>query len=89
MTYELILSDEAKEHMKMWRKSGQKKTLKKIVDLFEKLRQHPTTGTEQLKGNYTGYWSREINKSDRMIYSIENDKVFVNVISIKGHYGDK
>ena len=35
MTYELILSDEAKEHMKVWRKSGQKKTLKKIADLFE------------------------------------------------------
>jgi toxin YoeB len=92
MTYELILSDEAKEHMKVWRKSGQKKTLKKIADLFEELQQHPTTGTghiEQLKGNYSGYWSREINKGDRMIYSIEDDRVIVNVVSLKGHYSDK
>lgn len=92
MTYELILSDEAKEHMEIWRKSGQKKTLKKIVDLFDELRQHPTTGTghvEQLKGNYFGYWSREITKGDRMIYAIEDDKVLVSVVSLKGHYGDK
>lgn len=92
MIYELILSDEAKEHMNKWRMSGQKKTLKKIADLFEELRQHPTTGTghvEQLKGNLSGLWSREINKGDRMIYGIEDDKVIVNVVSLKGHYGDK
>ena len=92
MIYELILSDEAKEHLVKWRMSGQKKTLKKITDLFEELRLHPTTGTghvEQLKGNLSGLWSREINKGDRMIYGIENDKVIVYVVSLKGHYGDK
>lgn len=92
MIYELILMPEAEKHMKEWRKSGQKKTLKKIADLFEELRQHPTTGTghvEQLKGNLSGLWSREINKGDRMIYGIEDDKVIVNVVSLKGHYGDK
>ncbi len=92
MTYEIILSDEAKEHMKKWRMSGQKKTLKKIADLFEELRQHPTTGTghvEQLKGDLTGVWSREINKGDRMIYGIEDDKILVYVVSLEGHYSDK
>lgn len=92
MIYELIFSDEAVKHLKAWRKSGQKKTLKKIVDLFEELRLHPTTGTghvEQLKGDYSGYWSREINKGDRMIYRIEDDKVIVVVVSLKGHYNDK
>lgn len=92
MTYELILMPEAARHLVEWRKSGKKKTLKKIADLFEELRQHPTTGTghvEQLKGNYSGYWSREINKGDRMIYNIEDDKVIVNVVSLRGHYGDK
>lgn len=85
MSYELVLMPEAEKHLKEWRKSGQKKTLKKIADLFEELRQHPTTGTghvEQLKGNYSGYWSREINKGDRMIYSIEDDKVIVNAVSL-------
>ncbi len=92
MTYELILMPEAVRHLKEWRKSGQKKTLKKIGDLFEELKEHPTTGTghvEQLKGNYSGLWSREITKGDRMIYGIEDDKVIVNVVSLKGHYNDK
>lgn len=92
MIYEIILSEEAEEHLKVWRKSGQKKTLKKIADLFEELRLHPKTGTghvEQLKGNYSGFWSREITKGDRMIYNIEDFKVIVNVVSIKGHYNDK
>lgn len=83
---------EAERHLKEWSKSGQKKTLKKILELFEELRLHPTTGTghvEQLKGNLSGLWSREITKGDRMIYGIEDRKVIVNVISLKGHYGDK
>lgn len=92
MTYELILTPEAVRQLIEWRKSGQKKTLKKKVALFEELQKHPTSGTghvEQLKGNLTGLWSREINKGDRMIYCIEDEKVIVTVVSIKGHYGDK
>lgn len=92
MIYELVLMPEAEKHLKEWRESGQKNPLKKIAGLFEELRQHPTTGTghvEQLKGNLSGLWSREINKGDRIIYSIEDDKVIVNVVSLKGHYGDK
>lgn len=92
MNYELILMPEAERHLKEWKRSGQKKVLKKIVDLFEELRQHPTTGTghvEPLRGNLSGLWSREINKGDRMIYGIEDDKIIVYVVSLKGHYKDK
>ena len=83
---------EAEAHLKEWIKSGQKKTLKKIYDLLEELKNHPTTGTgqvEQLKGDLIGLWSRRITKGARMIYSIEDDKVIVTVVSLKGHYGDK
>lgn len=92
MIYQLILSDEAKDHLIEWRKSGQKKTLKKIADLFTELQEHPKTGTgqiEQLKGELSGKWSRRITKVDRLIYTIEEDKVYVTVISLRGHYGDK
>lgn len=92
MTYELILMPEAEKHLIEWKKSGQKKILRKIFDLFEELRHHPTTGTgqvEQLKGDLVGFWSRRISKSERMIYNIEDDKVIVNVVSLKGHYSDK
>lgn len=92
MSYELILTPEAERHLIEWRKSGQKKTLKKIGDLFEELRTHPTTGTgqvEQLKGNLSGLWSRKIDKGNRLIYGIEEEKVIVYVVSLKSHYGDK
>lgn len=92
MIYQLILSDEAKDHLIEWRKSGKKKTLKKIADLFTELQEHPKTGTgqiEQLKGELSGKWSRRITKADRLIYTIEEDKVYVTVISLRGHYGDK
>lgn len=92
MTYELILMPEAQQHLIEWRKSGQKKIIAKISKLLDELREHPTTGTgkvEQLKGDMAGLWSRRIDKSSRMLYSIEEDRVIVNVISLRGHYGDK
>jgi len=92
MIYELLLSDEANAHLKEWQKSGQKKILKKIADLLAELKEHPTTGTgqvEQLKGELSGLWSRRIDKSSRMIYSIEEERVIVTVVSMKGHYGNK
>lgn len=92
MIYTIILTEEAKQQLKEWQKSGQKKTLNKIADLIEELRHHPTTGTgqvEQLKGNLSGLWSRRIDKSSRLVYRIEDDIVLVTVVSLKGHYGDK
>lgn len=70
MKFTLILTPEAQNHLEEWRKSGQKKTLEKIVKLLEELTLHPTTGTgqvEQLRGNLSGFWIRRINKGDRII----------------------
>ncbi len=57
MIYELILQPEAERHLEEWKKSGQKKILKKIAGLFMALQEQLTTGTgqvEQLKGELTG-----------------------------------
>lgn len=92
MIYQLVLTPEAERHLLEWKKSGQKKTLKKIAELLEELQLHPTTGTgqvEQLKGSMAGLWSRRITKGARLIYRIEDEKVTVIVVSLKGHYGDK
>ena len=89
MTYTLILTPQAQKHLEEWGRSGQKKTLEKIAKLLEELTLHPMTGTgqvEQLKVNLSGLWSRRINKADRIIYSIEDERVIVTVISMKGHY---
>lgn len=92
MTYELIFTPEAERHLIEWRKSGQKKTIKKILDLLDELRIHPTAGTgqvEQLRGNMAGYWSRRIDKASRLVYTIDAGRVVVTVVSMRGHYGDK
>ena len=89
MMYELVLMPEALRHLDEWKKSGQKKTLVKILKLFEELQSHPTTGTgqvEQLKGDLSGFWSRRIDTGSRMIYRIEEEHVVVTVVSLKGHY---
>ncbi|MDE5876972.1 MAG: Txe/YoeB family addiction module toxin [Muribaculaceae bacterium] len=92
MSYKIEFTLKAEQHLKEWRHSGQTKVLKKIFDLLAELKEHPTTGTgqvERLKGNYSGYWSRRIDKSARMIYSIEDEKIIVTIVSLKSHYGDK
>lgn len=92
MSYRLEFTEKAYRHLQEWQRSDHTKILKKIAALLEELKEHPATGTgqvEQLKGNYSGYWSRRIDKGSRMIYSIEDDKVVVTLVSLKGHYGDK
>lgn len=92
MNYKLKLTEEAEKQLLHWKKSGQKKDIAKILSLFQELGEHPTTGTgqvEQLKGSLSGYWSRRINKHFRIIYSICEEIVTVEVISVKSHYGDK
>ena len=92
MTYKIKLSPIAEEHLDEWQKSGAKVVLKKIVKLFEELEIHPMSGTgkpERLKGDMQGYWSRRITKADRMVYAIDGDMVLVDIVSLRGHYGDK
>ena len=92
MIYQIELTEKAEQHLREWAKSGQKKTLQKIVSLFEELRIHPKTGTgqvEALRGDLSGYWSRRIDKSSRMVYTIQEEKVVVTIVSLKGHYGNK
>ncbi|MDD2982532.1 MAG: type II toxin-antitoxin system YoeB family toxin [Crocinitomicaceae bacterium] len=53
---------------------------------------HPETGTgspEQLKYSLQKFWSRRINRKDRMIYSINKNTVTVEILSSMGHYSDK
>ena len=70
--------------------SGNKADMKKLEDIIAELAEHPVYGIgnpEQLKYNLGGYWSRRINKKDRIIYEIiEEPERLVVVISALGHY---
>lgn len=90
--YELIITKDAEKDIRSFARSGDKSSARKVNDLLNELRVHPYTGTgkpEPLKDNWSGYWSRRINKKDRLIYAVEEDRVFVTVVQAKEHYDDK
>lgn len=92
MSYTLEFSEIALDDIMKHKKSGDKVVLKKIEKLLNELMEHPTTGTgqpEQLKHNFTGLYSRRINKKHRLVYSINEEVVTVLVLSAQAHYGDK
>lgn len=73
-------------------KSGNQASIKKIAIILQELSETPYTGVgkpEALKENLTGFWSRQINLKDRLIYTVNDDLVVVDVISAMGHYADK
>lgn len=67
-----------------------KKTLKKLNKLIEDINRngndrigHP----EPLKGELSGWWSREIDEKNRLVYKIEDD--CIKIYQCKNHYDDK
>jgi len=91
-SYRIKLSKNAERQFDEWIASGNIAVLNKIARLFDELESHPMTGTgkpEMLKGDLRGCWSRRITKSDRLVYHIDEGIVVVDILSIKGHYGDK
>lgn len=92
MIYELQFTPHAEEDLIAWKKSGQKAILKKLIKLFSELQEHPRYGTgkpEQLKGYDDERWSRQIDKKNRLIYSIHDEIIEIHVLQLKGHYNDK
>ena len=90
--YRVITLPRADKDIEDYKKSGNKIALSRIERIFVELELHPQIGIgkpEMLKHDYSGFWSREINKKNRIIYEIKETEVIVKVISAKGHYGDK
>ena len=90
--FRIQIEDIAKDQLRKIYKSGDKATIKKLEKILLELEEHPKTGIgepEALKYHLTGYWSRKINKKDRMIYEISEELVLVSIIELSSHYGDK
>lgn len=87
--YTIELSKQAIKDLKLHKKSGDINSKNRIENIFKDLSKHPFTGVgspEALKYDLSGYWSRKINKKDRLIYKVNDDIVEVFVASAKGHY---
>lgn len=75
----IIFAEEAWEDYMYWQESD-KKTLKRINDLIKAISREPYEGIgdpEPLKFNWSGFWSRRINREHRLIYTVENDAVLI------------
>ena len=90
--YIVEISSKARKELQTLYKSGNKSVIRRIEQILLELSNTPYEGTgnpEPLKYQLAGYWSRRINKKDRLIYKVYEDRIIVLIVSAIGHYGDK
>ena len=83
-----IWFDEAWEDYLYWQVQD-KKTLKRINSLIKDAERNPFSGIgkpEPLKGSLSGFWSRRIDDTNRLVYRIQYDTL--EILSCRGHYDD-
>ncbi len=82
----LSWTDEAWNNYVYWQ-TQDKKTLKRINKLISDVKRSPFDGIgkpESLKENLSGFWSRRIDDTNRLIYAV--DDTAITVISCRYHY---
>ena len=86
MTRLLAWTDDAWVDYVYWQ--GQdKKTLKRINKLITDTKRSPFEGIgkpEHLKENLSGFWSRRVDESNRLVYAVNNSHI--TIISCRYHY---
>jgi toxin YoeB len=86
---EKVWTDKAWDDYLYWQ-SQDKKTLKRINLLLKDIDRNGYVGIgkpEPLKWDLAGWWSREIDDTNRLVYRIENNKIEVS--QCRTHYRDK
>jgi len=89
MIYKLDIPEKVFKEIADYKRTGNLSAFNKVMTFLEELKIHPRTGTgkpEQLKFGLREFWSRRINQEHRLVYSIKDEIVTVEVVSAKGHY---
>ena len=84
----MILSwaENAWEDYLYWQQTD-KKTLKRINTLIKDIKRNAFAGLgdpEPLKHNWTGYWSRRIDRQHRLVYKVTDETIIV--VQCRYHY---
>ncbi|AMJ85571.1 Txe/YoeB family addiction module toxin [Alteromonas stellipolaris] len=82
----LSWTDEAWNSYVYWQTQN-KKTLKRINKLISDVKRSPFDGIgkpEPLKENLSGFWSRRIDDTNRLVYAV--DDTSITIISCRYHY---
>jgi toxin YoeB len=82
----MILSwaEKAREDYLYWQQTD-KKVLKRINLLIKDIKRQAFTGLgdpEPLKHNWSGYWSRRIDREHRLVYKVSDESIIV----VQCHY---
>lgn len=75
----LSWSENAWEDYLFWQKTD-KKMLKRINEIIKDIVRNPFNGIgspEPLKHNWTGYWSRRIDKEHRLVYKVTEAAIII------------
>jgi len=84
-----LWTDDAWDDYLYWQ-TNDKKTLKRINQLIKDIERNGNDGIgkpEPLKYDLSGWWSRHIDDTHRLIYCIEDDKI--KITNCRTHYGNK
>lgn len=69
-----------------------KKTIKRINQLIQDIERNGgfegIGKPEHLQGDLSGWWSRRIDETNRLIYHLQ-DADTIEIAQCRGHYGDK
>ena len=87
MVSRLIAWTEAAWEDYIYWQSQDKKTLKRINLLIKDVLRSPFEGIgkpEALRENLYGFWSRRIDDTNRLVYTVEEEKIVI--ISCRYHY---
>ncbi|MCA6220871.1 Txe/YoeB family addiction module toxin [Photorhabdus antumapuensis] len=84
----MILSwaETAWEDYLYWQQTD-KKVLKRICTLIKDIKKQPFDGLgdpEPLKHNWSGYWSRRIDREHRLVYKVTDDAIII--VQCRYHY---
>ncbi|MDR2884646.1 MAG: Txe/YoeB family addiction module toxin [Deferribacteraceae bacterium] len=86
----LIFLPEAWEDYLYWQ-TEDKRTLKRINQLIADILRNGYDGIgkpEPLKGNLSGWWSRRIDDSNRLLFRLRDDG-YIEIAQCRGHYSDR
>lgn len=84
----LLWEEDAWEEYCSWQNED-RKTLKRINLLLKDIQRSPYSGIgkpEALRGNLSGWWSRRIDETNRIVYREQDGAVII--ASCKDHYDD-
>lgn len=82
----LTFAQTAWEDYLYWQQTD-KKTLKRINTLIKEIERQPFTGIgdpEPLKHNWSGYWSRRIDREHRLVYKVTDNAIII--VQCRYHY---